>query len=355
MPEKYVNKGGTTLNGAILAAATSLIVSSAMPYPTAGNFRITIDSEIMLVTAVSGSTFTVVRGMEGTTPAGHSNGATVTSLFTAGAFSQGIGDQAHDMTRVVDWSNVEILGASAAAGTGGNTNGATFIVSQAGLTIQGCLFGWSSFGSSFNIKCSLWDYAGAISGTVGTRLAVSNNIATTPSVIGVYYAPFTTPYVVGASAIGQTIAISSYETTGAKYTLNDNLGNPYKPRGASLQTPICGGRNFYWQNWNNWLATDGNPTNFATQENYVVEPVITISTTTTTTAFNMPALLNTVAIGVTSTTGMLPGQVLYLPGAGIFKVLVIQSATSVLVMSVDNSFFSAPAGRIIQPNTIVQW
>jgi hypothetical protein len=54
-------------------------------FPTTGQFRIKIDAELMLVTAVSGTTFTVTRGIEGSTAASHANGATVTHILTAGA------------------------------------------------------------------------------------------------------------------------------------------------------------------------------------------------------------------------------------------------------------------------------
>ena len=81
--EQLANNAQSSLNGAITSGATSLVVNSAANFPTSGNFRITIDSEILLVTAVSGTTFTVTRGVEGTTAAGHSNGATVTHILTA--------------------------------------------------------------------------------------------------------------------------------------------------------------------------------------------------------------------------------------------------------------------------------
>lgn len=88
MPERLANNAQTTLNGAITNSATSLTVTSASAFPTSGNFRILIDSEILLVTAVSGTTFTVTRGVEGTTGASHSHLATITHVLTAGALDQ---------------------------------------------------------------------------------------------------------------------------------------------------------------------------------------------------------------------------------------------------------------------------
>lgn len=84
MAESYTNNfSGTTLNGAINNAVTSLTLTSGTNFPTA-NFRLLIDSEIMLVGSRSGtSCSSITRGVEGTTAASHSNGATVTHVLTA--------------------------------------------------------------------------------------------------------------------------------------------------------------------------------------------------------------------------------------------------------------------------------
>ncbi|MDE3060736.1 MAG: hypothetical protein KGJ06_06975 [Pseudomonadota bacterium] len=87
MTEQFANNASSTLNGAITAGAISLTVVSAGSFPVSGNFRIIIDSEIFLVTAVSGSVFTVTPGYEGTTQASHASGATVTHVCTAGVMS----------------------------------------------------------------------------------------------------------------------------------------------------------------------------------------------------------------------------------------------------------------------------
>jgi hypothetical protein len=83
--EKYTNNATSTLASGINNSVTSLDVASASAFPSSGNFRIIIDSEIMLVTAVSTNTFTVTRAAEGTAAASHSSGATVSHVLTAGA------------------------------------------------------------------------------------------------------------------------------------------------------------------------------------------------------------------------------------------------------------------------------
>jgi hypothetical protein len=70
----------TTLSGAIsTTGATSISVTSASGFPGSGNYNIQVDSEVMTVTAGQGTTtWTVTRGVNGTTAATHSAGATVT-------------------------------------------------------------------------------------------------------------------------------------------------------------------------------------------------------------------------------------------------------------------------------------
>ena len=88
--EQFANNAQSTLNGALDNSQLTLVVTSAASFPTQGNFRVLIDSEIMLVTGVSGSTFTVTRGAESTTPATHSNGATVTQVVTKAVMIQAV-------------------------------------------------------------------------------------------------------------------------------------------------------------------------------------------------------------------------------------------------------------------------
>jgi hypothetical protein len=85
--EQFANKISTALNAGINNAVTTIPVVSTVGFPSIGTFRILVDAELMLVTAVSGS-FTVVRGAEGTTAASHLNGAAVTLIITAGAIAQ---------------------------------------------------------------------------------------------------------------------------------------------------------------------------------------------------------------------------------------------------------------------------
>lgn len=110
MSEKYTNNGASTLNGGINNSTTTVVVTSAASFPTTGNFRILIDSEIMLVTTVSSNTFTVTRAHENTAAASHSDLAVVTHIFTAGAIDAIRSDQIQ----------VGAYGSRPAAGKAGN-------------------------------------------------------------------------------------------------------------------------------------------------------------------------------------------------------------------------------------------
>lgn len=80
--ERIENGGVTTLNGGIDASTTTVTVSDASVMSTSPQFRIIVESELMLVTGVSGNDLTVVRGAEGTSAAAHSNGVTAAQIIT---------------------------------------------------------------------------------------------------------------------------------------------------------------------------------------------------------------------------------------------------------------------------------
>lgn len=112
MPERFANDVATVLVGTITSGATSLVVASSSGFPSAGNFRIRIDDEIMTVTGVSGTTWTVSRNSEtvpgGSGAAAHDDGATVAHVLTAGGLAQAIRDSVEillDYTAVTDINN----------------------------------------------------------------------------------------------------------------------------------------------------------------------------------------------------------------------------------------------------------
>jgi hypothetical protein len=83
--EQLKNNAFTTLNGGINNSTTSITVTDGSVFPSTGNFRVTVSQEIMLCTARSGNTLTVVRGYEGTGAASHSDLDFITTNLTAGS------------------------------------------------------------------------------------------------------------------------------------------------------------------------------------------------------------------------------------------------------------------------------
>lgn len=81
--ERTPNHGVTGLNGSINDSVTSVAVSDGSVFPSEGDFRVIVDSEVMLVTARSSNTLTVVRGVDGTTAASHTDTAAIKTVATA--------------------------------------------------------------------------------------------------------------------------------------------------------------------------------------------------------------------------------------------------------------------------------
>ena len=91
MAEQLGNLAQSTLAADITSGATSITVASATGFPTAP-FRAVITNgsitEIVLVTAKAGTTFTVTRAQESTTGVAWSTGDSIAHVLTAGALAQ---------------------------------------------------------------------------------------------------------------------------------------------------------------------------------------------------------------------------------------------------------------------------
>lgn len=92
--ELLANNAQDALSGGIDGATNpvTLTVDDASEFPSTGNFRILIDSEILLVTSVSGNDFTAARAQEGTSIAAHLAAASVTLVVTAQSTKNFISD-----------------------------------------------------------------------------------------------------------------------------------------------------------------------------------------------------------------------------------------------------------------------
>lgn len=90
--EYLKNNASTTLNGSIDDNDTTLVVTSTTPFPAQGNFRVKIDTELLLVTGVAGTTWTVERGIEGTTAASHASSTPVIHVLTEKGLETYVGE-----------------------------------------------------------------------------------------------------------------------------------------------------------------------------------------------------------------------------------------------------------------------
>lgn len=92
MREKLSNRAQSTLSASISNTDTSITLADASAFPSSGNFRLVVESELLICTSRSGNTLTVERGAEGTTAASHASGLTVSQTLSVGGLRQYLAD-----------------------------------------------------------------------------------------------------------------------------------------------------------------------------------------------------------------------------------------------------------------------
>jgi hypothetical protein len=103
--EQFINgQQQTTLSAGCTNVASTIAVTDATQFPSAPNYRLRIESELLLVTGVSGNTLTVTRGTEGTIAASHSAGAAVLFELTAASVAQVRKDGMAAVVSVLDYA-----------------------------------------------------------------------------------------------------------------------------------------------------------------------------------------------------------------------------------------------------------
>lgn len=85
MPEQLYNSMVSYINepAGIDDSQTSFSLVDTALFPDAGDYRIVVDFETMIVSAHSAGTLTVTRGAEGTVPTAHANQTGVFLVWTA--------------------------------------------------------------------------------------------------------------------------------------------------------------------------------------------------------------------------------------------------------------------------------
>lgn len=96
MTEQLKNLAESKLDTGIDDTVTSLAVTATegSKFPSTGNFRITLEDEIMLCTSRSTDTLTVTRGQEGSANVAHSAGVDVVHTLTKAGLDNYLIEQA---------------------------------------------------------------------------------------------------------------------------------------------------------------------------------------------------------------------------------------------------------------------
>lgn len=242
--EQYSNNAVTTLASGINNSVTSLTVVSATGFPTDGNFRILIGSELLLVTAVSGAVFTVVRGVEVSAIDAHSSGDPVSLIVSQESFVRLAAD------------HVPFFGLETIPGPLNSLTDTT------GVAIDSTDFTWTNQGTA-----TVTDFAGAMlfeppTGTGGNLRILSKAEPSTPYTI---YAAVSMNISLGSgdthgglcwreSGTGKikTIALNTAPATPSELSVS-NYTNPTSFSSWDIQNE------WYWNPYLTWLylANDG--------------------------------------------------------------------------------------------------
>jgi hypothetical protein len=240
-----VVSGGTTAPTAGTVETWTVASSGSFPTLSAGQqFRIVeADSvrqaEIILVTAISGTSWTVTRGVEGTATLAHPSGFTIVQTVTAAEFSK--------------WeAGVQSVAASGNLSSSGGQNPAITLTSGPSfggisLPADGSAISWANAGGNGKIISS------------GGRLTISNNAGTAGSAAIVISTAtggiaLTTPVgqlvtITNGAFIGGAISVSSTQTT-STVGLFYHIANATSPvlivKGGA--TPGVGADLQQWQN-----------------------------------------------------------------------------------------------------------
>lgn len=158
VPSTTVTSGGTdapasgTQQTWTVASSTGFpaVSSSATPPTQIHVADIALNSEIIAVVNISGTTWTVVRGAESTTPVSHGAGFTIYQVVSAGAYAQ---------LFAVDWLNVVTMFAADPAGVADSTT-----------AISNALAALPSGGGTVYFPAGTYKLSGALSVPTGAVL-----------------------------------------------------------------------------------------------------------------------------------------------------------------------------------------
>ena len=312
----------TTLTSTITAGQTSITVASDAAFP-APNFNIYIGSEILLVTAVSGAkntTWTVVRGQQGTTAAAANSGAVVTptagdlngaviAAVAANAHSSANAPLANDVTGLI-LQNLQVPGTGqslltvlmdpallAAAGTitigGSPTTGVFATPADAQVTIS-----WDAVpgAASYNIY---WSTASGVTTANGTKITGAANpyIQTSLSNGTPYYYIVTAVNSVGEGAPSPQVSATPAAATAIPSAPTGVSATPGDPQTITISwdaVPGAASYNIYWSTASGVTTANG------TKITGAANPYIQTSLTSGTPYYYLVTAVNSVGEGAPS-------------------------------------------------------
>lgn len=208
----------TTLAAAVTTpTVTSITVASASGFPTSGNYTITIGTEQMTVTGGWGTTtWTVTRGVNGTTAATHANAASVAQVSISVSSAAGF-PASGSYTVLVDSEQMTVT-----AGQGTNlwtvtraANGTTAAVHSTGATVDPTTISVSSyanFPASGNYPIRVGNEVMTVTGGQGTATWTVTRGANGTAIAS---------HSSGASVLQKTVKVSSASgfPAGGDYTV----------------------------------------------------------------------------------------------------------------------------------------
>ncbi len=189
MTEQFANNAVTTLDTTIDDDDVTVIVDDESLFPTEPQFRIRIEDELMLVTAVAGATWTVERGIEDTIAVAHTSGNDIVHVLTAEALAQFRADSVQD----------EDIADLPAAGLVGRL----FIPTESPTILRDNGSTWDSFGPLYRLKPPVLSDFTAVNATGSTTTQEGNTIL----------------MVVNATNSGNNLHIQKMAAPAAPYTV----------------------------------------------------------------------------------------------------------------------------------------
>lgn len=253
MSDLYTNFAFCRITSSITSTATSINVDDTSSLPSASqmaaqNFYMTFDSllvhpstfEIVQVTNVSGSTLTLVRGVEGTTAQAHSNGCLMRGSLTAGMISR---FYPPDRVIIDDYCDTSVLPTSVTtSGTvsyDSTTNGRIIGQGTSGTSIYNS--GAFNFQRSSSIQ--IWFEAINAASTGNFIVSLFTNAAT----------PVQTAYFKYQSDNNEI----PYKADGSTYGTTPGTGSGMAAGDYYMFKFVVGNSNLEVQSWNKWLTYDG--------------------------------------------------------------------------------------------------